>query len=312
MQEFVTIPMLGMWKARPVEEAGKRWVYFEGSNENGDQEKERILKKALMESAPFYVANGNIDIDHMTMLGHRLGKDNPHAYEIGVPVEVKEGPYGVFVKGQIYTGGISAGPEFGDASAADWWWHSVNEQDPPQRWFPSVAGPIPEGGKKKICKDGVCREVITQCIWQNTGFAKRPQNLSVASVSTLPFGEFVKAAILAETNACDEGAHCSCTKAVVAGHGTDVAGLTGGQALQFQSIEGRPSHEEDDHAHHYLKAVLHSLSDCEHTMPGAHQSVASIASHFEKCRGLDPMQARRVALRIGNEVRGRIEQKAAA
>jgi hypothetical protein len=299
------------FKARPVEEGGKRSVYVEASNEAGDQENQRILKSALMEQRENFLANGNIDIDHMTIVGHRLGKPNPHIYEIGLPVEVKEGPGGVFVKGSIYQGGPSAGPEFGGVSAADWWW-ATQLSDPPMKWRPSVAGPLPPGSLKTVCKNGVCHQVITKCVWLNLGFAKGQQNLALPAVSRIPFGEFAKAVILAETNSCDGGEHCSCSvqKALTAGYGTDVAGLGGGQALQRQSIDRRPLGIYGTATTRYMKA-LHTGA-CDHTMPGMLPSIALLQDHFERCEGLDKMTARRSALRFANDIRNRSEQSKAA
>lgn len=316
VENLVAISFMGpdalFLKARPVQDGGKRFIYCEASNEATDDENQGILKKALMASAPFFLAQGNLDLEHMTVVGHRLGKENPRAWEVGQPAEVREGDgsRGILVKGRLYEGGPGF-TYFGGSSAADYFWKTLH-QDPPMRWFPSVAGPIPEGGLKKVCKNGICRQVVTKCVWKNLGFATAQHNLSLAAVSTVPFGEFAKGVLLAETNACDgEKCSCSITKALTAGHGTDVSGLSGGQALQRQSIEGNPL---DPWGHAIASFVKALYSDaCEHTQPDAKApTIASLTDHFARCQGLDDVSARRCALRFANQLRSRSEQSRAA
>lgn len=72
-------------KATPAEEGGDRIIYFEASNEGVDQQGERVLAKALAESAAIFKAHGNIDIDHLSLLrkGTQVGIES----EIGFPVD---------------------------------------------------------------------------------------------------------------------------------------------------------------------------------------------------------------------------------
>jgi hypothetical protein len=86
-----------MLKATPVLESGQRLIYLEASNESLDQQNEVVLQKALKDSADWFLRYGNLDTDHITM----LGKPNPakghpgipdsQYYEIGRPLEVRSG-----------------------------------------------------------------------------------------------------------------------------------------------------------------------------------------------------------------------------
>ena len=69
----VALPDDCFFKARPATEGDHRFVYCEPSNENWDAQNERVLQKALAESAPHFLKFGNIDIDHLSLLGSRHG-----------------------------------------------------------------------------------------------------------------------------------------------------------------------------------------------------------------------------------------------
>ena len=94
-------------KATPHTEGERRFVHFEASNDALDQEGERILKSALFADRAFYLEKGNIDLEHLTILGYRMvdpatGRlliKNPRDYEIGLPVEVRDTAHVIFAKG---------------------------------------------------------------------------------------------------------------------------------------------------------------------------------------------------------------------
>ena len=121
---------LDFLKATPHTEGERRFVHFEASNDALDQEGERILKSALFADREFYLAKGNIDLEHLTILGYRMvdpatGRlliKNPRDYEIGLPVEVRDTAHAIFAKGEIYRG----------HEQADKIWHSITTQTPPQ------------------------------------------------------------------------------------------------------------------------------------------------------------------------------------
>lgn len=254
-------------KATPKTEGDRRLLYIEPSNENWDSENERVLQKALAESKSHYLKHGNIDLNHLTLFGWKMGIDNPHLWEIGVPVDVVVEPR-ILVKGEIYRGsGISA-------EKANFFWASLTEQDPPQNWYPSV------GGIKPAKQDaGHGRKIVSAVTWNNIGLAKLPVNRTVVPVSTMAPAEFAKA--------------------VVAGYGTDSATLTGGAALRRQSLEGVGNATQD---HRIFKAVAGhflahlGLGTCEHTL--GVPTLAKITAHFRDCEGCDEQVAKAYADRV--------------
>lgn len=288
------------WKARPVEEGGKRFVFCEASNEAWDAQEERILKAALLGSRELYLAKGNIDIDHITMLGPRSGAANPREWEIGLPREVGEGDRAVFVKGEIYQ----------KHPKADWFWKTVTEQIPPMRWFPSVGGVPVEHTTVVDPRTGKSRRVITKARWVNLAFAREPVNLSVPEVQVTPIGAFAKAVAYAMSDpgaiVCHcVGQDCGClTKAVTAGYGTDAAGLSGGAALRRQSIQGAPIRAT---MAEYLQRL--GSGACPHD--GAHGRITheALVDHFATCKGMAQPEARRMATRLLTKLSARLRNE---
>ena len=217
-------------KATPEEEGGERFVYIEPSKESVDYEGEKVLCKALAESADYYLRYGNLDLDHITQIGPKRGIADYMLYEIGRPVDVKVDGRSTFVKGQILTGD-------GDVAAnANRFWASLTEVSPPQRWYPSIGGAV-VAKSDEIDEDSHSKiAVISKVRWCNTGFSKTPVNLDVPVASTVPLGAFAKA----------WGAHgLDLAKALEAGYQTDSAALTGGGALRKQSLHGVPANYWD-------------------------------------------------------------------
>lgn len=209
-------------KATPVTEGDDRFVYFEASNESVDQQGEVVLAKALAESAAYYLQFGNLDIDHYTQIGARIGIPNYELFEIGRPIDVRLGSGSTFVKAQIYRG---EGPA---AEQANGFWSSVTDLSPPKRWYPSVGGKVISKRAVIDPKTKAKRAVIEKVRWTNVGLSRTPVNANLATVSTMPFGALAK-------SLCAEG--FDFVKAVEAGYGTDAASLDGGAALRKQSLE---------------------------------------------------------------------------
>lgn len=210
--EFFSIG--SMFKARPAMEGDKRVLYFEASNEGTDQQGEVIAAKALGDSADYFLKYGNIDIDHYTMLGPRLGIPDHQSYEIGRPIDVGQAGGKTFVKAEVFQG---EGPA---AKQANLFWSTLVDIKPAQRWYPSVAGPVLDRGIDVDAKTGMRKAIIKKVRWVNVGLSKTPVNQHVGACGTLPLGTFAKA--------------------LTAGYGTDSATLTGGAALRTQSREGTP------------------------------------------------------------------------
>lgn len=209
-------------KATPSEEGGERYIYFEASNEGVDQQGERVLAKALEESASHFLKFGNIDIDHYTILGTRMGLANPMAYEVGRPVDVTVRGDRTFVKAQLYKGAGEL------ARNANMVWESMTQLNPPARWYPSVGGSVLA---KSVQIDPATKSkvgVVTKVRWTNVALSRTPVNQHLPAAQAAPIGVFAKSL----------GGFV--VKSLEAGYGTDVATLTGGSALRVQSLDGVP------------------------------------------------------------------------
>jgi hypothetical protein len=212
----------GFLKAAPVEEGGRRLLYIEASNEARDYQGEVILAKALEASADYYLKYGNLDLDHVTVTGPRKGPPDYALYEVGRPIAVEANRGRTFVKAELFQGDA---PVAANANAV---WDSLTRISPPQRWFPSVGGAVLDR-KEVIGDQGDKRVVVTKVRWTNIGLSKTPVNLTVPTVSTMPLGAFAKAW---------DGAGLDLLKALqMSGGGTDAAALSGGPALQRQSLD---------------------------------------------------------------------------
>lgn len=213
------------FKATPAEEAGKRVLYLEASNEGLDQQGEVVAAKALADSADYFRRYGNIDIDHYTKIGAKVGIPDYTLYEVGRPVDVKQSGKTTFVKAEVFCG---MGPA---AERANQLWASITQITPPQRWYPSVGGSVLAKHIDIDAKTGDRKVIISKVRWNNIGLSKTPVNQHVGDVATVPMGAFAKSWTPAGFDI---------SKALTAGYGTDSAGLTGGGAMRKQSLYGSP------------------------------------------------------------------------
>lgn len=223
--EFVFINDL--LKATPRVENGRRFLYIEASNEKVDQQGEVVLMSALKDSSDYFLKFGNLDIDHYTIIGPKLGIPDYLSYEIGRPVEARFERGRTFVKGEIFAGD---GPL---AKRANDFWSSLVDLKPAQRWYPSVGGKVTGKDVQEDQKSGMRRAMVTAVRWYNIGFSKTPVNADVSEVSTVPFEVFAK-------SWGPLGFDHRMAKALTAGYGTDSASFTGGAALRVQSLDGSP------------------------------------------------------------------------
>jgi hypothetical protein len=220
----------GIFKATPHSEGDRRFVYFEASNEGLDQQGEVIVAKALHESSDYFLRYGNVDIDHLTKIGPKLGIPDAARYEIGLPVEVRQDGNSTFVKSEIFTGDGQI------AEKANMYWDSLTKLSPPQRWYPSVGGQSLAKAIEVDPKTQGRKVVIKKVRWFNIGMSKTPVNQHVGTCATMPVGAFAKA--MSESG-------LDIAKALEAGYGTDSASLTGGAALRKQSLYGTPANYFD-------------------------------------------------------------------
>lgn len=227
--EFLSIG--SMFKAVPAQEAGKRFIYFEASNEKLDQQGEKVLAKALEESADIYLKHGNVDLDHYSL----IGKPNPAkgyaglpdytSYEIGRPVAVRIENRQTFVKAELYAGDTPL------AANANMVWESMTALNPPARWYPSVGGAV-MAKSMQFDPDTQARvAVIEKVRWTNVALSRTPVNQNLPTAGTVPFGALAK---------CWTPNGLVLSKALTAGYETDSAAMTGGSALRVQSLGGVP------------------------------------------------------------------------
>lgn len=277
-------------KARPATEGDRRFLYIEPSTEDRDGQKEVIEQDALAKSSDHFLKFGNIDLEHKTLIGTRLGltPEESRLYEIGHPVDVKTTPH-ILVKAELYRG------EGETAKWANFVWKSQTEQMPPRRLYPSVGGRYLD----RRCGPKGC--VVKAVVWNNIGLAPEPVNTAVKAVSIVPFDEFFKA--------------------VVAGYSTDSTAMTGGRATTLQSIQGgviqqtQGGNKRKNYAalaHKFLKTV--GAGSCSHTTEKP--TLASLVAHFRDCEGVGEPQAKAYAAHlihdIARHVRNRPSSAAAA
>ncbi|EAM1616310.1 hypothetical protein EU642_21995 [Salmonella enterica] len=208
-----------MLKARPATEAGARFIYFEASNEGVDQQGERVLAKALKESKDHFLKFGNIDIDHYTMVGPRMGMTDYQSYEIGQPVDVAFRGEKTFVKARLYEGNTPL------AARANEVWESMTALNPPAKWYPSVGGAILEKSDALDPKTGDKVTLIEKVRWTNVGLSRTPVNQHLPTATSHAVGTFAKSL------------NGFVLKALEASGATDSLALVGGGALRKQSLD---------------------------------------------------------------------------
>lgn len=254
-----------MMKASPSEEGGDRFLFIEASNEDVDHQGEVVLQKALEDSAGYYLAHGNVDLSHYTIMGPKAGIPNHLEYEIGRPVEVHVDGRRTFLKAQLYQGDSAM------ARNANMVWDSLTKQTPPARWFASVGGAVLSKSVRVDPKTRSRIAVVEKVRWNNTALDRCPVNKSVPEVSTAPIGVFAKSlGGFVISKALDSG-----------GYGTDSAALTGGAALRGQSI-GR-------HVQSYFDFRDRLAGDV--SAKKVHPTAERIVAHAHEHYGLDQAEA---------------------
>jgi hypothetical protein len=221
------IALTGLLKATPRQESGERYIFMEASNESIDAAGERVLAKALQASAEEYKRFGNIDIDHISIIGARAGIPDYLLYEIGQPEDVRIDGRHSFVKARLYQG------ETRMAEKANEVWESMTKLTPPARWYPSVGGSVLEHEtaidpdlKKSV-------RMVTRVRWTNVALSRTPVNQALPTASSIPFGMFAKC-----WDEADGSVDLVKASAMVAGQNYDIRDQSGGQALRRQS-QGR-------------------------------------------------------------------------
>lgn len=263
--EFLTFEGL-MMKATPAQEGDARIIYIQASNETRDAQGERVLRKALQDSAHVFKAYGNLDLDHYSMIGARQGIPNFHEYEIGRPVDVHFEGDRTFVKAALYQGDTPL------ARNANMVWDSMTKLSPPARWYPSVGGAVLSKAVETDPATGDRVPVVSAVRWTNLALSRTPVNQSVPVAQTVPFAALAKAW---------NGHGLVLSKTLTAGYGTDSATLTGGAALRTQSIGRKPSS--------YFDFRDRLAGDVRAKRAG--QTAAAMTQHGTDHYGLDAAQA---------------------
>jgi hypothetical protein len=286
MQDHVSFDL--MLKATPVTEGDDRIIYFEASNEGIDQQGERVLAKALAESAAIFKAHGNIDLDHMSLL--RKGTTEGVESEIGFPVDAVIDDKRTFVKAQLYKG------ESRLAKNANMVWESLTAISPPARWYPSVGGSVLARSKQVDPLTKAEVTVVDRVRWTNVALSRTPVNQHVGPVGTAPVGTFCKSL------------NSFILKTLEAGYGTDSATLTGGGALRTQSLHGGVSNYFD-FCEHVSRAInrLHNRKvvagrDGNFSDVKVLKSIADFAS---ESLGMEPSEALAMTARFMSDLKRR-------
>jgi hypothetical protein len=159
---------------------GERIVRVEASNEAKDKEGDIILQSALLhpDTVKDFLEGGDLDIDHLSKIGHRYGIENPDRFVIGVPVRVYDGGKGrTIVEGRIYKSSTFDIKN----NLYDWFWNSLTT-DPPMKWRASIFGqPI----KVKEESGGADRFLISEMNWTSLAFTRHPVNDSIEGYATI-------------------------------------------------------------------------------------------------------------------------------
>ena len=182
----VSLPVLV--KARPVGADGRRIVEVEASCEDVDYDGDVILQSALLGSAEMFVAQGTLDIDHISEIGHRLQPPipDPSSYIVGRPIEVKALPGNrTSVVGEIrksLDGTIDP-----VRNRFDEFWLSF-QSEPPLKWYSSVYGFL-KGWDD--CRTGICgpngptRFLVREFAWKSLAFTRQPKNLGLKGAARI-------------------------------------------------------------------------------------------------------------------------------
>lgn len=179
MIEAVIATLPALIKAH--EDGSRRIVEVEASNEKVDSEGDVILQKALLDSADYFIKSGNLDLDHLSELGPRLGIPNPTSYIVGKPLEVKDlGGHRTGVVGQIRQ--TSDGKVDVVKNRFDEFWESLKSK-PAVVWQASIYG-FPKADMtvdcaKEQCDHGATRYLVKGIEWRSLAFTRNPINTSL-------------------------------------------------------------------------------------------------------------------------------------
>lgn len=281
------------WITKAAQMDGQRFVYFETSREGViDRQGEDIAAAALWASKDVFLTQGNLDINHWSWLGNPYGTEARPEFVVGLPKDVKRQGKSIYVKGEIFSN-LTPPPEGSAGHWADWFWHSVTQMTPPQRWFPSVFGSIRPGGARLEKRGGKTIRFITAVEWFSVGFAQRAQHGGLPPIETAPVGPLAKATsfLVDIPAALRQGAlvmDCETfAKALTVGTPvTDSPAKAGVQALAAESLEGSRRYQRCKGA--VVSAIL------RRKIPAKRQAIAQAFREL----GCDEAEAKECAERL--------------
>lgn len=189
---------------------GNPIIVIEASNDNLDFQEERVLQDALMESKDYFLKNGVISYDHMHLPSEDNYKKDPEwneeKYILGHPVDAYMENGVVKVKAALYKSVDRAKEIIKKLS------------DGAKTVKASVGGRRPTKINKydyNLMKDV---PTIIKVLWDEVALTYKPVNQTLGPTILSP-KEFVKS--------------------LTAGNSVDPGAMTGGNALQYQSVQGR-------------------------------------------------------------------------
>ena len=158
----------------------ERFVVVEASCEKEDQEGDIILQSALLDAAPDFIRSGDLDIDHLSKHGHKLGIQNPEKYIVGMPRKVYDaGDKRTEVVGEIFhSSDNSFNPQ---EYVYDWFWETITNPSKKVNWRASIYGQIVSCQQPSISK----RYTVSKIIWTSLAFTQHPVNDDIQREATL-------------------------------------------------------------------------------------------------------------------------------
>ena len=169
------VPMIA--KARPMTADGRRIIEVAASSETVDFDGDLVLQKALIDSAPGFLASGHLDLDHKSEFGMWMGIADPASYIVGRPLDVNVLPGGhTAVIGEISKSRDgSVNPA---VNRYDELWLSL-QAVPEVKWYSSIYGfptDIDDCSDGSCTVPGVTRFVIKALDWRSLALTRTPKN----------------------------------------------------------------------------------------------------------------------------------------
>lgn len=205
-------------KSMELDGLGNPIIVVEASNENLDQQDQKVLQRALLDSRDYFMRNGVISYDHRHLRRDASDPDwNPEKYIIGEPIAVEAKGTRTFVKARLF----QSNPIVKEIIS--------KLKDGAKYLKASVGGmrPVVENAFDSKLKRPM--EHVVSVLWNELAITPKPVNDTLSPVS-LSSAAFVKSLSM--------------------GYTTDSACATGGAALGLQSLEG--AHRRRKEAIHVL------------------------------------------------------------